>query len=57
VKITSRSVPTFDQVGRMLGSLHPRQFQVNDPNDLRTALGKLISDLERSGATEAEVRQ
>lgn len=54
VKISSRYIPTYDQVGHMLGSLHPRQFNVNDPNDLRNALAKLIKDLEKNGATEAQ---
>lgn len=56
MKITSRNVPTYDQVGHMLASLHPRQFNVNDSMDLRNALAKLIADLEKDPATATDVR-
>ena len=46
VKIAFRG-PTFDNVGHMLDTLHPRRFTVNEPKDLRRAIAEIIHDLEQ----------
>ncbi len=42
------SLTTFDEVGRMLGPLHPRHFNVVGPKDLRHAVAEIIKDIEIS---------
>lgn len=45
-RVTSHSIPTWDQVARMLSPLHPRRFEIDSPMDLRKAVAKMIEDLE-----------
>jgi hypothetical protein len=38
----------FDEVGHMLGPLHPRNFAVVEPKDLRRAVAEIVQDIEAS---------
>ena len=42
------AVTTFDEVGHMLGPLHPRYFNVAEPNGLRRAVAEIVKDIEAS---------
>jgi hypothetical protein len=42
------AVATFDEVGHMLGPLHPRYFNVAEPNGLRRAVAEIVKDIEAS---------
>jgi len=49
---TKNSMPTavtaFDEVGHMLEHLHPRHFDVAEPNGLRRAVAEIVKDIEAS---------
>ena len=42
------AVTTIDEVGHMLGQLHPRHFDVAEPNGLRRAVAEIVKDIEAS---------
>jgi hypothetical protein len=46
-------VTAFDEVGRMLGHLHPRHFDVAEPNGLRRAVAEIVKDIETSTTVSA----
>ena len=50
------AVVTFDEVGHLLGPLHPRNFDVVEPKDLRRAVAEIVQDIEAS-ATISAVRR
>jgi hypothetical protein len=54
---TKNSMPTavtaFDEVGHMLGHLHPRHFHVAEPNGLRRAVAEIVKDIEASTTVSA----
>jgi hypothetical protein len=47
------AVVTFDEVGRMLGELHPRHFDVAEPNGLGRAVAEIVKDIEASTSVSA----
>ena len=47
------AVTTFDEVGHMLSSLHPRSFAVIEPKDLRRAVAEIVRDIEASSKVSA----
>src|SRR5215467_14580938 len=47
------AVVTFDEVGRMLGQLHPRHFDVAEPNGLGRAVAEIVKDIEASTSVSA----
>jgi hypothetical protein len=47
------AVITFDEVGHMLGQLHPRHFDVAEPNGLRRAVAEIVKDIEASTTVSA----
>jgi hypothetical protein len=47
------AVTTIDEVGHMLSSLHPRNFDVVEPKDLRRAVAEIVQDIEASSTVSA----
>lgn len=47
------AVVTFDEVGHMLGQLHPRHFDVAEPNGLGRAVAEIVKDIEASTTVSA----
>jgi hypothetical protein len=54
LKISTRGIASWDQVGGMLSELHPRKFNVADPKDFRRALAEIIKDLEKGPADKGD---
>ncbi len=54
---TKNSMPTavtaFDELGHMLGQLHPRHFDVAQPNGLRRAVAEIVKDIGASTTVSA----
>jgi hypothetical protein len=49
------AVTTFDEVGHMLGPLHPHNFAVVEPKDLRHAVAEIVKEIE-TFSTVSETR-
>jgi len=47
------AVTTIDEVGHMISSLHPRNFDVVEPKDLRRAVAEIVQDIEASSTVSA----
>jgi len=47
------AVVTFDEVGHMLGPLHPRHFDVAEPIGLGRAVAEIVKDIEASTTVSA----
>ena len=47
------AVTTNDEVGHLLSSLHPRNFDVVEPRDLRRAVAEIVRDIEASSNVSA----
>jgi hypothetical protein len=47
------AITTFDEVGHMLGPLHPHNFDVVEPKDLRRAIAEIVQDIEASTTVSA----
>lgn len=44
---------SLDEVGHMLSPLHPRNFDVVEPNDFRRAVAEIVQDIETSTTVSA----
>lgn len=49
------AITAFDEVGHMLGPLHPHNFGVVEPKDLRRAVAEIVKEIETSN-TVSETR-
>ena len=47
------AITAFDEVGHMLGPLHPHNFDVVEPKDLRRAVAEIVQDIEASAKVSA----
>jgi hypothetical protein len=37
----------FDDIEKIIRPLHPRTFDLSNPNDVRKAIAEIVSDLEK----------